>query len=164
MIHAGDVSAVASEACAALDRVGCVDVIERGEAALAGLEEWFGSPLFRQRLNETQLDQGARVDLDDMMARATQSLVNDRCAADLEVWSHVFERRERESSQAIVAAEYGATLVRVTVGNVASPVRQVSGTQSSILPKRAVLHQIAARLANSDAQAARASSRWSRSI
>lgn len=109
------VDTVARHACTQLDRIGFVDVIERGESTYVALEEWFGSPLSRERLNETQLDQGERVDLDDLMDRRTQALVNDRSAADLQVWHHVLSTRESGSGRATADASYGAALTKIAV-------------------------------------------------
>lgn len=114
-IRAEHIDTVARHACTQLDRIGFVDVIERGEATYLALEEWFGSPLSRERLNETQLDRGERVDLDDLMDRATQALVNDRSAADLQVWHHVFATREYGTGRSTADASYGAALAKIAV-------------------------------------------------
>jgi hypothetical protein len=116
-IAPGDIDTVARHACAQLDRIGFVDVIERGEATYVALEEWFGSPLSRERLNETQLDLGDRVDLDDLADRTTQALVNDRSAADLQVWHHVLAKREASAAagRSTADASYGASLAKIAV-------------------------------------------------
>lgn len=111
------IDTVARHACTQLDRLGFVDVIERGEATYVALEEWFGSPLSRERLNETQHDQGEPVDLDDFTDRRTQALVNDRSAADLQVWHHVFERRQGAGAPArpLADAAYGSAVAKIVV-------------------------------------------------
>ena len=114
-IAAADIDAVARAACEQLDLIGHVDVIERGEATYVALEEWFGSPLSRERLNETNLDLGERVDIDDLLDRRTIALVNDRSAADLQVWHHVAAKRASASTAARSMADtsYGATLAKI---------------------------------------------------
>ncbi len=117
------IDTVARHACTQLDRLGFVDVIERGEATYLALEEWFGSPLSRERLNETQLDQGERVDLDDLMDRRTLALVNDRSASDLQVWHHVLSTRESAANAArsLADAAYGASLTKIAVRHARAP-------------------------------------------
>ena len=129
------IDTVARHACTQLDRIGFVDVIERGEGTYVALEEWFGSPLSRERLNETQLDRGERVDLADLMDRTTQALVNDRSAADLQVWHHVFATRgaEAASGRSIADAGYGASLAKIAVQH-ARPVEPQPGAADPSAP------------------------------
>ncbi len=116
-IAADDVDAVAAAACEQLDRIGHVDIIERGEATYEALQTWFGSPLSRERLNETQLDRGERVDLDDLADRRTIALVNDRSAADLQVWHHVAGARSSSASAVRTLADtsFAASLTKIAV-------------------------------------------------
>lgn len=114
-IAAIDIDAVARDACDQLDRIGHVDVIERGEATYVALEDWFGSPLSRERLNETNHDLGERVDIDDLLDRRTIALVNDRSAADLQVWHHVVAQRDTSATAARSLADtsYGVSLAKI---------------------------------------------------
>lgn len=95
-----DPEAAAAEACARIDTLGYVDVLERAAAMYAGLEEWFGSPLSRERLNETDLSDGPPVDVADFTDRATMELLHARTAADRRVWAHVARRRGVEPAAA----------------------------------------------------------------
>lgn len=137
-IPPGDVDAAAAAACEQLDRIGFVDVIERGEDTYVALEEWFGSPLSRERLNETQLDRGERVDLDDLCDRRTLSLVNDRSAADLQVWHHVASKRtpSATTTRSLADTSFAASLTKIAVEH-ARPGEQPSepaGEAESIAP------------------------------
>ncbi len=116
-IAPADIDAVAAAACEQLDLIGHVDVIERGEATYAALEEWFGSPLSRERLNETQLDRGRRVDLDDLTDRSTLALVNDRSAADLQIWHHVADKRTPSATavRSLADTSFAASLTKIAV-------------------------------------------------
>lgn len=123
-ITASDVDAVAADACARLDELGFVDVLERGDDVYTALEQWFGSPLSRERLNETKLDDGPPVDVDDFADRRTVALVNDRNAADLQLWHHVAARRGLTGTPARTTADatYAASVARVVVTTMARPV------------------------------------------
>lgn len=127
------IDTVARHACAQLDRLGFVDVIERGEDTYVALEAWFGSPLSRERLNETQLDQGERVDLDDLVDRKTQALVNDRSASDLQVWHHVLDTRKPNSfaARSMADAGYGASLAKIAVQHSQQRSAPVAATTST---------------------------------
>jgi hypothetical protein len=137
-IAAADIDAVARDACAALDRIGHVDVIERGEDTYVALEAWFGSPLSRERLNETQLDRGEPVDLDDLVDRPTQALVNDRSAADLQVWHHVIERRgtPHTAARSVADASYSSTVGRIAVRHAAPRPAPVEPEPAPAAPER----------------------------
>lgn len=138
-IPTSDVDAVARAACDQLDRIGFADVIERGEATYVALEEWFGSPLSRERLNETQLERGDRVDLDDLVDRRTQALVNDRSAADLQVWHHVLARSEASAAAArsLADAAYGSSLAKIAVRH-ARPTEAEAPTPAASAPAEPV--------------------------
>ena len=92
-ISSADVDALAYEACERLDEIGYTDLLERGESMYVDLERWFGSPLKRNRVNTTKHGQGPPVDVADLIDRRTLALVNDRCAADLQLWHHVAQQR-----------------------------------------------------------------------
>lgn len=134
-IAVGDIDAVATSACEQLDRLGHVDVIERGEETYVALENWFGSPLSRERLNETQLDRGDRVDLDDLADRRTLARVNDRSAADLQVWHHVAEQRTASAitSRGLADTSFAASLTKIVVEH-ARPAEPTSGSEGDGAP------------------------------
>jgi hypothetical protein len=118
-IAASDIDSVAAAACEQLDRIGHVDVIERGESTYLALESWFGSPLSRVRLNETDLSAGLTIDIDDLLDRRTIALLNDRSAADLQVWHHVVEQHGLDATAARTLADtaYGAALGKVAAAH-----------------------------------------------
>lgn len=115
IIEADDVQRVAADAIDALDRLGYVDVVERGESLYTDLEAWFGSPLVRVRLNETDVTKGMAIDLDDLLDPQTLAEVSARCAVDLIVWQHVVETRGMTplDAAALGDATYGTALVRL---------------------------------------------------
>jgi hypothetical protein len=108
-----DPEAAAAEACARVDSLGYADVLERGAAMYSGLEAWFGSPLSRERLNETDLMGGEPVDIPDFTDRATLELLHARTAADRLVWHHVAERHgllataAADLADSVFAANFG---------------------------------------------------------
>lgn len=114
-IAADDIDELADEACARLDEIGHVDVIDRGDDVYTALEAWFGDTLSRHRMNVTDLDRGERVDLDDLLDRRTLALLHERTAIDLRIWHHVAARRglsEREA-RAIADVSYGASIGKI---------------------------------------------------
>ena len=124
-IRAGDVDRLAAQACRRLDDVGYVDVLERGDDVYRDLESWFGSPLTRERLNETDLGEGEPVDLDDFSDARTMSLVNDRNASDLQIWHHVAAARgvaERVARSTSDAA-FARSVAKIAAGHAALALR-----------------------------------------
>lgn len=75
-----------------LDALGFVDVLERGDAAFDALETWFGSPLERVHLNETDLDDGPPIDAAELTDPATLVAIDQRTAIDRALWQHVATR------------------------------------------------------------------------
>lgn len=110
-----DPDAAAAEACARIDSLGYADVLERGADMYAGLEAWFGSPLSRERLNETDLSGGEPVDIGDFTARPTMELVHARTAADRLVWTHVATRRGLAAG---AAADLADSVFAASVGRI----------------------------------------------
>lgn len=112
-IQPGDISSVAAEAIERLDTMGYVDVLERGEAVHADLAEWFGSPISNERLNETDLDQGPDIDIDDFLDYRTAALLHDRTEADRMLWHHIAQQRgvaapaARVLASSVFATSYG---------------------------------------------------------
>jgi hypothetical protein len=118
-IDAGDIDVVAAEACRRLDELGYVDVLERGDQVYRDLEAWFGSPLERQRLNETDLAFGPPVELDDLADPKTLALVNDRNASDLQIWLHVAERHglDTRAAHSIADSAFAAAVAKVAIAH-----------------------------------------------
>jgi hypothetical protein len=112
-----DPQAAAAEACARIDTLGYADVLERGADMYAGLEAWFGSPLSRERLNETDLSGGEPVDVADFTNRTTMELVHARTAADRIVWAHVATRRGLAPAG---AADLADSVFAASVGRIAA--------------------------------------------
>jgi hypothetical protein len=104
-IDPADVGDLASEACARLDQLGHVDLIDRGADAHSAFDEWFGEPLSRPRLNVTDLEGGEPVDLDDLLDGATLRRLADRTAIDARIWSHVASRRGLTTTDADVVGD-----------------------------------------------------------
>ena len=124
-----DIDVVAAAACDELDRIGHVDVVERGDATYTTLERWFGSPLSRERLNETDLDRGQPVDVADLLEPRTLALLNDRSAADLQLWHHTIAKHEPSATAARSLADttFAAALGRIVTRRIdppAAPPRQ----------------------------------------
>ena len=118
-IDSGDVDAVAGEACRRLDELGYVDVLERGDDVYRDLETWFGSPLDRQRLNETDLAFGPPVDLADLADPKTLALVHDRNASDLQIWLHVADQRglDARTARSKADASFGSAIAKVAAAH-----------------------------------------------
>lgn len=118
-IRVDDIDAVADEACRRLDEIGFVDVLERGDQVYRRLEEWFGSPLERQKLNQTDLAFGSPVDLVDLADPDTLTLVNQRNASDLRIWQHVAELRgmTRRSARSLADVSFEGALVKVAAAH-----------------------------------------------
>ena len=118
-IRGADIDAVAGEACRRLDQLGFVDVLERGDDVYRDLETWFGSPLDRQRLNETDLAFGPPVDLVDLADPTTLALVDDRNASDLQIWLHVADRRGlgTRRARALADSAFGAAIAKVAIAH-----------------------------------------------
>ncbi len=125
-IRSGDIDTLAAEACDRLDGLGHADVLERGDAVYRDLEIWFGSPLIRERLNETDLAYGEPVDLDDLAATGTLALVHDRNAADLQIWHHVAQRRGMSGAEArrVSDASFAAAVAKVAIAHAKPLVRE----------------------------------------
>lgn len=116
-IRHSDIDTVAAEAIRIVGDLGYVDVLERGEAMHRDFEEWFGSPLPRERLNVTDLEQGKPIDLDDLIDQRTLRLVNDRNASDLRVWEHVAAQRMNTALgvRSISDSAYGSAIGRIVL-------------------------------------------------
>lgn len=91
-IGTDDGPALAERAVERLDSLGFVDVLERGDAVLESLEAWFGSPLSRERLNETDLLGGPPVEVDELQDPTVLALIEDRTRLDQIVWRHAAAR------------------------------------------------------------------------
>ncbi len=89
------------------------------------LEAWFGSPLTRQRLNETDLGFGSPVDLVDFADPETLALVADRNASDLQIWLHVADRRglAPRDARSIADSAFGAAIAKIAIAH-AQPVER----------------------------------------
>ena len=83
-----------------IDRLGFVDVLERGDATFAALEQWFGSPLEAVRLNETDLDKGPPLQVDEVTDPRVHSLLEDRTVIDQVLWRHVAMRAGLSADEA----------------------------------------------------------------
>lgn len=121
-IRPRDLPAVAEDTARRLDALGFVDVLERGPDMQRSLEEWLGAPLVLEHRNRTEIE---RTDGIDLAAPGVQQLLNERNAADVQVWEHVARRRGMDPLAARTRAdtEYGATVARVAAhaGTSASP-------------------------------------------
>jgi hypothetical protein len=118
--------------------LGYVDVLERGAAMYSDLEGWFGSPLSRERLNETDLTGGQPVDIADFTDRATLELLHARTAADRAVWRHVAERRALPEAAAadLADAVFAATFGRIVAEHASTPapVAEPAESQAPAVP------------------------------
>jgi len=125
-----DPAAAAAVACARVDSLGYADVLERGDQMYAGLEAWFGSPLSRERLNETDLSDGEPVDVADFTNRATMELVHARTAADRVVWAHVAGLRGLDAGAAADLADsvFAASVGRITAEHAVAAVVTTGST------------------------------------
>lgn len=135
-----DPEAAAAEACTRVDSLGYVDVLERGAAMYSDLEGWFGSPLSRERLNETDLTGGQPVDIADFTDRATLELLHARTAADRAVWRHVAERRALPEAAAadLADAVFAATFGRIVAEHASTPAPPVAEPAESQPPVAAL--------------------------
>lgn len=140
-IRAGDIAQVVDAACRRLDAIGHADVIERGDATYVALEAWFGSPLSRERLNETDLGAGEPIDLVDALDTETMALMYRRNSADMEIWMHVARRSMSDTDARSLAESTFARSVTRMVGaadgdtaSVSVPVFPWSATTSSGRP------------------------------
>lgn len=115
-IRADDIARVVAAACTRLDAIGHADVIERGDATYVALEAWFGSPLSRERLNETDLGAGEPMDLVDALDTATMALLYRRNSADMEIWRHVARRSMSDAEARSLAESTFARSVTRLVG------------------------------------------------
>ena len=121
MIPAGAMIAVADQGALIelgierLDALGFVDVLERGESTFDALEAWFGSPLERSRLNETDLDDGPPLDVADLTDPAAQAALDQRTAIDQVLWQHVATRRGLSTQEARLLGDqtFAASLDRL---------------------------------------------------
>jgi 2-polyprenyl-3-methyl-5-hydroxy-6-metoxy-1,4-benzoquinol methylase len=111
--------ALAEEACAQLDELGFVDVLERGDEVYAAFEQWCGESLARTRLNETDQAGGEPVDVDDLVDPATARLVEARNRIDLVIWHHVAQRRglDERTARSLADSTCEATRERVITAN-----------------------------------------------
>lgn len=126
-----DPAAAAAEACARIDTLGYADLLERGPDTYVGLEQWFGSPLSRERLNETDLSGGAPVDVADFTARATMDLLHARTAADRLVWAHVARLRGLADD---AAADLADSVFAASVGRIAAEHATLAATPAEAPP------------------------------
>lgn len=116
-IASGDVRAVAESGCAQLDRMGFVDILERGPVVYAAFEEWAGMQLRQERLNETDADRGVPLDVDDLVSSSTLQLLEDRNRADRVLWMHAAQRvgLTEWDAERLANATFGSVLSRVAL-------------------------------------------------
>lgn len=81
--------ALTDRATAVLDRLGYVDLVERGEDCWSGLGEWLGVDLTVPRVNVTRLAAGPTIDRSWF---ADQGALADRTRGDRRIWDHVAAR------------------------------------------------------------------------
>lgn len=100
MIAAADRDELTRIGVEQIDRLGFVDVLERGDATFAALEQWFGSPLEAVRLNETDLDKGPPLQVDEVTDQRVHDLLEDRTMIDQALWRHVAIRAGLSADEA----------------------------------------------------------------
>lgn len=115
MIAEGDRQALVELGIERLDSLGFVDLLERGEGTFDALEAWFGSPLERVRLNETDFEDGQPPHVADLSDPAALAAVEDRTLIDQQLWLHVARRRGFTEHQArtLCAAAFANSLDRL---------------------------------------------------
>lgn len=92
-IAASDVPAVLDAALAEVDRLGWVDLIERGEAMWRDLGARFGVSLTEARANVTETERGRPSPADELLGATAAGRLRDRTVIDRAIWRAVAERR-----------------------------------------------------------------------
>jgi hypothetical protein len=128
-----DVEEVASLGCAHLDRLGFVDLLERGDVATERFEQWLGASVERETVNVTDPDAGVPVDLDDLNSTTTLESLDHRNQVDLLLWLHVAAKVgiEQRAARRLADATYAravATLTRRTLESWDRRVREMEMT------------------------------------
>lgn len=115
-IQSEHVDELASIGAAAIDRLGFVDLLERGDLVTDSYEQWLGAPVSRERVNETDPDAGVPVDIDDLVATSTLELLDRHNQVDLLVWVHVARLLGMEDREArrLADATFAGSVARVT--------------------------------------------------
>lgn len=116
-IAAEHVEQLTAEACAAVDGLGRVDVVERGADMLANLGDYLGFEVRDERLNTTAEWDGPSVDADDITERRSLELVTARSAIDLAVWDHVYALFEKSPAarRGVADAAFARTVGRLAL-------------------------------------------------
>ena len=91
--------------CAAIERMGFVDVLERGTAVFDAFDSWFGSPLRRERVNETVADAGIPVNTDDLTSATALDLLAERSRIDRHIWLRAAQRAGVDEERAVGLAD-----------------------------------------------------------
>lgn len=109
------VDEVAELGRAAIDRLGFVDLLERGDAVYEAFDAWFGSPLRHERVNETDPGAGIPVDVDDLRSPTTLRLLDERNRIDRQLWHHAAERvgLAADAADALASTTLATALDRV---------------------------------------------------
>ena len=107
---------IAEIACANLDRLGFVDLLERGDRATAAFEHWLGESVTRSTVNVTDADAGPPVDVDDLTSVATLELVDRHNHVDSLLWLHVAERLgfSARAARRLADATFASAVAKVT--------------------------------------------------
>lgn len=84
--------ALTDRAITALDALGYVDLVERGDDCWSGLGEWLGVDLTVPRVNVTRLATGPTIDRSWFTQQAGDGALADRTRGDRRVWDHIAAR------------------------------------------------------------------------
>jgi hypothetical protein len=117
---AADADGVAADAIAQLDGLGCLEILELGDAAWGGLERFFGVPLAPGRVNVTGglgYVEGS-LPIPAPITEESLALLDARCSADRIVYEHVLAARCGDRARARRIADVAFARQLVTLGDV----------------------------------------------
>jgi len=110
------VDEVAAVGCAQIDRLGFVDLLERGDIVTDRFEQWLGASVTRDTVNVTDPDAGVPVDVDDLASTPTLELLDRHNRVDLRLWLHVATSLGMEDVDArrLADATFAGSVAKVT--------------------------------------------------
>lgn len=143
------VEEVAAIACSNLDRLGFVDVLERGDLATERFEVWFGESVAREKVNVTDPNAGPPINVDDLLSTPTLQLLDRHSQVDSLLWLHVASTLGMDERQ---ARRLGDATFASSVAKVARRALAASNSATDISEEHGVVD---ATFASSVASAAR---------